>query len=59
MSNSVSNVPATAIPKSLGGKKPLPKRGQIKSRIAAHAFHSIVSVLSKALQIANTLAGKP
>jgi hypothetical protein len=48
MSNRASNVPATAITKSLGGKKPFPKRGQIKSRIAAHAFHSIVSLLSKA-----------
>ncbi|RYR10494.1 hypothetical protein Ahy_B05g078925 [Arachis hypogaea] len=32
----------------LGGKKPLPKRGQIKSKIAANAFHSIISVISRA-----------
>jgi hypothetical protein len=30
------------------GKKSLPKRGQIKSKIAASAFHSIVSVISRA-----------
>ncbi|KAG5593265.1 hypothetical protein H5410_043779 [Solanum commersonii] len=30
------------------GTKPLPRRGQIKLRIAANAFHSIISVLSKA-----------
>ncbi|KAL4603776.1 hypothetical protein ACB092_10G147900 [Castanea dentata] len=30
------------------GRRPLPKRGSIKSRISANAFHSIVSVLSRA-----------
>ncbi|KAJ1416130.1 hypothetical protein SESBI_17652 [Sesbania bispinosa] len=30
------------------GKKPLPKRGQIKSKIAGNAFHSIMSVISRA-----------
>ena len=29
-------------------QKPLPKRGQIKSKIAANAFHSIISVISRA-----------
>ena len=48
MSNKVSDVPATIITKSMRGKRPLPKRGQIKSRIAANAFHSIVSVFSRA-----------
>ncbi|KAG2681071.1 hypothetical protein I3760_11G127900 [Carya illinoinensis] len=47
MRNKVSDVPATAITKSLRGSRPLPKRGQIKSKIAAYAFHSIVSVLSR------------
>jgi hypothetical protein len=30
------------------GKRPLPKRGQIKSKIASNAFHSIVSVILRA-----------
>lgn len=33
---------------SLRGRRTLPKRGQIKSRIAANAFLSIVSMLSRA-----------
>ena len=48
MSNKISDVPATMITKSLRDRRPLPKRGQIKSRIAANAFHSIVSVFSRA-----------
>jgi len=32
----------------LRSQKPLPKRGQIKSKIAANAFHSIISVISRA-----------
>ncbi|KAM3263284.1 hypothetical protein P3L10_000278 [Capsicum annuum] len=29
-------------------ERPIPRRGQIKSRIAANAIHSIISILSKA-----------
>ncbi|CAK7335593.1 unnamed protein product [Dovyalis caffra] len=46
--NKVRDVPAAAIGKISRGTGKLPKRGQIKSRIAANAFHSIVSVLYKA-----------
>ncbi|KAF8379569.1 hypothetical protein HHK36_029009 [Tetracentron sinense] len=46
MSNKASAVPAAAI--RFRDRRALPKRGQIKSRIAASAFHSIVSVLSRA-----------
>ena len=48
MCNKISNVPTTIINKNLSGRRPLPKRGQIKSRISANAFHSIVSVFSRA-----------
>ncbi|KAL6956962.1 hypothetical protein U1Q18_050887, partial [Sarracenia purpurea var. burkii] len=44
----VSDVAAVAIGESFRSRRPLPKRGQIKSRMAAYAFYSIVSVLSKA-----------
>ncbi|KAK4802001.1 hypothetical protein SAY86_000204 [Trapa natans] len=37
-----------AMAKSFKTGRPLPKRGQIKSRIAANAFHSIVSAISRA-----------
>ncbi|KAJ6946217.1 hypothetical protein NC651_001085 [Populus alba x Populus x berolinensis] len=46
--NKVRDVAGAALDKISRGTRPLPKRGQIKSRIAANAFHSIVSVLSKA-----------
>lgn len=49
MNNKVRDIPAGAVvSRSFKSRKPLPKRGQIKSRIAANAFKSIVSVLSKA-----------
>lgn len=50
MNSKISDIPAEKIgAKSFKSRsKPLPKRGQIKSRIAANALHSIVSALSKA-----------
>lgn len=49
MENKVKYVEGGAVGRrSPRGTRPIPKRGQIKSRIAATAFHSIVSVLSKA-----------
>ena len=48
MNNKVGDVSDAAMTKSFRGRRPLPKRGQIKSRIAASAIHSIVSVLSRA-----------
>ncbi|WRX17972.1 hypothetical protein QQP08_010459 [Theobroma cacao] len=48
MNNKVRDVPVSAVRRSPRGTRPIPKRGQIKSRIAANAYHSIVSVLSKA-----------
>ncbi|XVE64795.1 hypothetical protein DITRI_Ditri07aG0130500 [Diplodiscus trichospermus] len=48
MNNKGREVQASAVGRSPRGTRPIPKRGQIKSRIAANAFHSIVSVLSKA-----------
>ncbi|PON97802.1 hypothetical protein TorRG33x02_063920 [Trema orientale] len=49
MSNKVGDVSdAAAMTKDFRCRRPLPKRGQIKSRIAASAIHSIVSVLSRA-----------
>lgn len=49
MNNKVRDTPAAAAgSRSFKSRKPLPKRGQIKSKIAANAFKSIVSVLSKA-----------
>lgn len=48
MNSSISIVPATETSNNVRSRKPLPKRGQIKSRIAANAIRSIVSVLSKA-----------
>uniref|UniRef100_K4CPE1 Uncharacterized protein n=1 Tax=Solanum lycopersicum TaxID=4081 RepID=K4CPE1_SOLLC len=47
MNHKIARVSKTAI-EGFRGTKPLPRRGQIKSRIAANAFHSIISVLSKA-----------
>lgn len=48
MCNKISNVLTTIINKNLRGRRPLPKRGQIKSRISANAFHSVVSMFSRA-----------
>ncbi|PPD80884.1 hypothetical protein GOBAR_DD22180 [Gossypium barbadense] len=48
MSNKVRDVQASAVDRSRRGTRPIPKRGQIKSRMAANAFNSIVFVLSKA-----------
>ncbi|WCJ26344.1 hypothetical protein M5689_008167 [Euphorbia peplus] len=46
--NKASDVRAVAFSRGLrSSSKPLPKRGEIKKRIAANAFHSIVSVLSR------------
>ncbi|GFZ06701.1 hypothetical protein Acr_18g0008710 [Actinidia rufa] len=42
------DVAAAAIGESIRSRRPLPRRGQIKSRIATNAFYSIVSVVSKA-----------
>ncbi|KAK4796454.1 hypothetical protein SAY86_028780 [Trapa natans] len=44
----VGDVGAAAMSKSFKGGRPLPKRGQIKSRMAANALHSIVSAISRA-----------
>jgi hypothetical protein len=46
MNSKVSDVHAAESLRSRS--RPLPKRGHIKSRIAAKALHSVVSVLSKA-----------
>nr|GLL27660.1 hypothetical protein DCAR_000630 [Ipomoea trifida]GMC98178.1 hypothetical protein DCAR_000630 [Ipomoea batatas] len=46
MNHKISKASAAAL-KSLGDARPIPKRGQIKSRIAANAFHSIVYILSR------------
>ncbi|KAK8504949.1 hypothetical protein V6N11_035519 [Hibiscus sabdariffa] len=46
--NKERDVRVSAVGRSSRGARPIPKRGQIKSRIAANAFNSIVSVLSKA-----------
>ncbi|KAF7828238.1 hypothetical protein G2W53_019402 [Senna tora] len=46
MNNRVGEI--IPVGKRLRVGKPLPKRGQIKSKIAANALHSIVSVLSRA-----------
>ncbi|PKI46202.1 hypothetical protein CRG98_033407 [Punica granatum] len=48
MNGKVGDVRAAAMEKNFKGGRPLPKRGQIKSRIAANAFHSIVSAISRA-----------
>ncbi|KAK3227837.1 hypothetical protein Dsin_007699 [Dipteronia sinensis] len=48
MNNKIRDIPAGTVSKSLRSRRPLPKRGQIKSRIAANAFQSIVSVISRA-----------
>ncbi|CAL0331996.1 unnamed protein product [Lupinus luteus] len=50
MSNKSGNVPAAEVGNRnrFRGKRPLPKRGQIKSKIAANAFNSIVYVISRA-----------
>ncbi|KAK4338454.1 hypothetical protein RND71_042941 [Anisodus tanguticus] len=47
MNHKIARVSTAAI-EGFRGTKPLQRRGQIKSRIAANAFHSIISVLSKA-----------
>ncbi|OVA13964.1 hypothetical protein BVC80_1787g33 [Macleaya cordata] len=48
MSNKVRAVPSAGFGGNFRGRRPMPKRGQIKSKIAARAFHSIVSALCKA-----------
>ncbi|KAL5814218.1 hypothetical protein ACOSQ3_025008 [Xanthoceras sorbifolium] len=49
MNNKVRDIPSETVSKSLfRSRKPIPRRGQIKSRIAANAFHSIVSAISRA-----------
>nr|DAD47260.1 TPA_asm: hypothetical protein HUJ06_017197 [Nelumbo nucifera] len=49
MRNKVADVPAAAFGNGgFKGRRLLPKRGQIKSRIASSAFYSIVSVFSRA-----------
>ncbi|KMT12048.1 hypothetical protein BVRB_5g100080 [Beta vulgaris subsp. vulgaris] len=40
--------PVATVAESFDGRRPLPRRGQIKAVIAAKAFHSILHVLSKA-----------
>ncbi|KAI8569658.1 hypothetical protein RHMOL_Rhmol02G0294200 [Rhododendron molle] len=44
----INGAAASAAGESFRSRRPLPKRGQIKSRMAANAFHSIVTVLSRA-----------
>lgn len=48
MNNKVSNIPQVTTSSNFRGRRPLPKRGQIKLRIAEKAFKSFVSVLSMA-----------
>lgn len=48
MNGKVSSARTAAMGKNIKGERPLPKRGQIKTRIAVNAFHSIVSVISQA-----------
>ncbi|KAI8569657.1 hypothetical protein RHMOL_Rhmol02G0294100 [Rhododendron molle] len=48
MNKKISGIVAAAVRESFGSRRPLPKRGQIKSRIAASAFHSIVSAFLRA-----------
>ncbi|KAI7988301.1 hypothetical protein LOK49_LG13G01116 [Camellia lanceoleosa] len=55
MNNKIGGVAAAAISESF---RPLPKRGQIKSRMAAYAFCSIVSVLSRASSHGQHSSGK-
>ncbi|KAE9606555.1 hypothetical protein Lalb_Chr09g0320861 [Lupinus albus] len=49
MNNKFGNVPATegTNRNRFRSNRPLPKRGQIKSKIAANAFNSIVYVISR------------
>ncbi|WOG81269.1 hypothetical protein DCAR_0100415 [Daucus carota subsp. sativus] len=53
--NNVS--PATGA-EQIGSRRSLPKRGQIKSRIATNALHSIVYVLSRAASNHHQSTGK-
>ncbi|KAK3020221.1 hypothetical protein RJ639_046853 [Escallonia herrerae] len=48
MNSKISDVHEAATGESYRSRRPLPKRGQIKSRIAANAVHSLVSVISRA-----------
>ncbi|KAH7840751.1 hypothetical protein Vadar_021099 [Vaccinium darrowii] len=48
MNKKISGVGAAGIGESLRSRRPLPKRGQIKSRIAANVCHSIVSAFLRA-----------
>ncbi|WOG85813.1 hypothetical protein DCAR_0105006 [Daucus carota subsp. sativus] len=47
MGSKIFNVPEAATADSFRSRRPLPKRGQVKSRIAAVVLHSIVSMLSR------------
>ncbi|XXG76538.1 hypothetical protein AAC387_Pa08g0868 [Persea americana] len=48
MSNKVGDYRAAAYDdRSFQGRRPLPKRGQIKSQIAANALHSVICVFSR------------
>lgn len=59
MRSKMSNAPGATIAESFRSRGPLPKRGQIKLRIAANAFHSIISVLSRASSDHHQSRGKP
>ncbi|KAK3016214.1 hypothetical protein RJ639_006216 [Escallonia herrerae] len=48
MNSKISDAHEAATGESYSSRRPLPKRGQIKSRIAANAVHSLVSVISRA-----------
>ncbi|KAL7191179.1 hypothetical protein ACSBR2_023281 [Camellia fascicularis] len=58
MNNKIGGVAAAAIGETFRSGRPLPKRGQIKSRMAACAFCSIVSVLSRAPSHGQHSSGK-
>lgn len=45
-----------AITKSCRSTRPIPKRGQIKSKIASKVIRSIVSVFSNLLPVINIIA---
>ena len=54
----ISDIAAAAIDESFRSRRPMPKRGQIKSRMAANAFYSIVSVVTKASSHRQYSSGK-
>ncbi|KAK1367539.1 hypothetical protein POM88_033631 [Heracleum sosnowskyi] len=47
MESKIFNVPEAATAESFRCRRPLPKRGQVKSRMAMIVLHSIVSMLSR------------